>query len=104
VSWVKPKAPTLGASQRLEMAAVEGQYLENSVALGKNDYRGIGEAYCELPIASDDHSCCGHITCRERFELVGASSNFVKQRALRLRAHPGGEQVVEFSEDEGRQE
>ena len=39
------------------MTMVKSQHVEYSVALGKNDDRGVGEAYVEVPIPAQD--CCG---------------------------------------------
>jgi hypothetical protein len=50
---MKPKPSTVRSAQRLEMPATEGEYVENSVAFGKNHNRGIGKADCKLSIASD---------------------------------------------------
>ncbi len=54
---MKPKPSTFGSPQRVEMPAIKGQDVQNSVTFGKYDYRGISQADCELPIAPDDHSC-----------------------------------------------
>lgn len=94
---------TFGTSQGMEMPSVKDEHVENSVAFRKNNDRGIGETNGELAVASDHHRCRDHIAGCERFELVSASGNFVKQRPLRLRAHSGGEQVIKFRQDEGRQ-
>lgn len=99
---MKLKVLTFGTAQRMEMPSIKGEHVEDSMAFGKNDYRGIGETNGELAVASDHHGCRYDIARRERFELVCASSNFVKERPLRLDAHPGGKQVIEFRQDEGR--
>jgi hypothetical protein len=37
----QPKASASRSSQGLEMALIEGEHIEDSVALGKNDDRGV---------------------------------------------------------------
>ena len=52
----KPKAPTSGSPQGLEMPMIEGEHIENSEALGENNDRGVGKANVVVPIAAKDCS------------------------------------------------
>ena len=38
------------------MPMIEGEHLEDSVALGQDDDRGVGKTNAEVPITAKDHS------------------------------------------------
>ncbi len=50
----KPKTPTSGSSQGLEVPMVQREHIKNSVAFGKNDDRGVGKADAEVAIAAEN--------------------------------------------------
>jgi hypothetical protein len=52
----KPKASASRSSKGMKMPTIEGEHIENSVALGENDDRGVGETNAEVPIAAKDYS------------------------------------------------
>ena len=68
----------------MEVSAIEGEDVEDSVALADNDYRGSGKADCKFSIAPDHHGCRNHIAGREGFEVVGPSTDLVKKSELCL--------------------
>src|SRR5579859_2134252 len=47
-SGAKAKASAFWASQGLEMPMIQGEHIENAVALGENDDRGVGKANAEV--------------------------------------------------------
>ncbi len=55
-SGAKAKASASWASQGLEMPMIQGEHIENAVALGENDDRGVGKANAEVPIAAKYYS------------------------------------------------
>lgn len=103
-SGAKAEASASWPSQGLEVPMIQGEHIENSVALGENDDGSVSKTYAEVPITAQDHSGGGDVLCAEGLQPVGTPGHLFKERMLGISAHSGGQQIVEFGQDERRQE
>jgi hypothetical protein len=83
---------------------VDGEHVERLVPARQHDERRVGKTDVEIGVGLDDLVRDGEVACVERFEPVGAARDLGQQRARRVPADAGREQVVELGEDERRQQ
>jgi hypothetical protein len=81
---------------------VDGEHVERLVPARQHDERRVGKTDVEIGVGLDDLVRDGEVACVERFEPVGAARDLGQQRARRVPADAGREQVVELGEDERR--
>lgn len=86
------------------MPMIECEYFEDPIALSKDHDRSVCEANFKLSIAPEDESSGHYVIGAERLQPVGPSRHFAQQSLLGATADPGGEQIVELGQNEGRQE
>lgn len=84
------------------MTVIECEHIENSIALGEDHDRSVGESNLEAGVTPHDDKSRGNVHSAEGFEPIGTSGDLIKQRSLRPSAHPDGEQVVQLGQYERR--
>jgi len=78
------------------MAVVEGQQVDQVVALGKDDEGRVGQAEVEIGILIEDLVRPGDVVWPERLELVDTVGHLTEERPLRRSRNACRQQVVEF--------
>lgn len=51
----KPKTPTSGSPEGMEMAVIQREHIQYSIPLSENHDRSVGKADFEIPIAPQDY-------------------------------------------------
>src|SRR5712691_8972396 len=100
----QPETLAVAHAQRPEMPLVQGEDVSRSVPLGKDDERRVGQADSQVRVAFYNFARGLDVGCIEPFELVGPSDHFIEQRGLRAGTDVPREKIVQFRQDERREQ
>lgn len=83
---------------------IQGQDVDTAMAFGQNDQGGVRKPEIEIRKALQDSERRADVVARERFELIGGPNDLPKKGPRRAWRYPRGQEVIEFSQDERRQQ
>jgi hypothetical protein len=89
---------------RSEVPLVGAQQIDRAVLPGEHDHRRISQADPQVAVSPDQRSGLAEIVLAERDQRVGPGVHIVQQVARGAHAQPSVHDVVQFGEDEGRQD
>ena len=101
---MQTKRPAAWTAQRPEVALIGREQVQRAVAVSQHDDRRIGKPDVEIRVSFHDSLRTVDVIGRHCFQPVDARDYLLEKRCLRLPADSGSDQIVEFREDERRQD
>ncbi len=98
------KGLTSASTNRSKVPFIEGKNVRDVVAVSQHDDRGVGQAERDIRVPLDNGERCADVVAIERLELVCARGDLLEEGYLRLRPDSRGQEIVELSQHEGRQQ
>lgn len=100
----KPEGCAVRTEDGTKVTLVEGEDVCALMAMGEHHQGGVGESEAKVGVGGDDGAGRVDVLSSECLQFVRAASHVIEHGHLGVPAASAADEVVEFREDEGRQD